>query len=140
MRASMSYSAFAAALVLATTACGGAAAASKAATLYVSPNGSDGGGCTQSAPCASFDRAYRVATPGATVVVAGGTYSGQTIGDDPSKSSASSDVIFTPAAKANVTINGDLEIRGSHVVIRGAKPYNFHLVTLWVRAPAAHVR
>jgi hypothetical protein len=138
MRGSV-FSTAAAMLVLVTAACGGASAAA-AATLYVSPSGSDSAPCSQSAPCSSFDRAYRAATPGSTVVIGAGTYPQQTIGDDPSKDSATSDVLFTPAANAAVTIAGDLEIRGSHIVVRGAKPYNFHLTTLWVRAPAAHVR
>jgi hypothetical protein len=134
------YGWIAAALVLVTTACGSATAASKAATLYVSPAGNDAGGCTQSAPCASFDRAYHVATPGSTVLIGAGTYPAQTISDDGSKDNASSDVTFAPAPKASVTIDGDLVIYGSHIVVEGAKPYNFHLTTLWVRAPAAHVR
>jgi hypothetical protein len=138
MRGSV-YSTVAATLVLASTACGGASAAGPA-TLYVSPSGSDSAPCTQAAPCSSLDRAYHAASPGARVVIGAGTYPQQTIGDDPSKDSATSDVLFTPAEKASVTIAGDLEIRGSHIVVRGTKPYNFHLTTLWVRAPASHVR
>jgi hypothetical protein len=136
----VSYSTAVAALVLATTACGGAAAAPSAAALYVSPTGSDSAPCTQSAPCATFDRAYRVAQPGAAVTVAAGTYPAQTIRDDPAKTNATADVTFSPAKNASVTIDGDLVVYGSHVVVRGAKPYNLHLRTLWVRAPAAHVR
>jgi hypothetical protein len=135
----VTYSTAAAALVLATTACGGAAAAT-ATTLYVSPTGSDAAACTQSAPCASFDRAYHASQPGGTVSIAAGTYPAQTIHDDASKTNATADVTFAPAKNADVTIDGDLVVYGSHVVVRGAKPYNLHLRTLWVRAPAAHVR
>jgi hypothetical protein len=55
-------------------------------TLYLAPSGSDAGTCAGAqAPCASFDRAYRVARPGDVVVLAGGSYPGQTIEGDGSK-------------------------------------------------------
>jgi hypothetical protein len=61
-------------------------ASTRAATpLYVAPNGSDGGGCSRTAPCKSFDRAYHVARPGAIVYVTAGTYPAQTLSADASK-------------------------------------------------------
>jgi hypothetical protein len=65
-----------------------------------------GNTCTPE-PCASFDRAYRVAKPGDVVEVAAGTYPDQSIMFDPSKTSAA-DVVFRPAPGAAATI-GDLE-------------------------------
>ena len=52
-----------------STSTKGSELAGRGATLFVAPDGKDGNACTQSAPCASFDRAYRVAAPGSTVVV-----------------------------------------------------------------------
>src|SRR4051794_19431792 len=83
-----------------------------AADLYLSPNGNDANSCAQSAPCKSFDRAYKAAQPGQVVEAAAGTYGGQSIGADASKTSAN-DVVFQPAAGAAViigNINGGLNI------------------------------
>jgi chitodextrinase len=85
-------------------------------SLFVAPSGSDSNPCSQAAPCASFDRAYRVASPGMTVVVAGGTYGGQTINPDPSKASASSNVVFAPAAGAQVTVTGEVKVNGARAI------------------------
>ena len=52
---------------------------SGASVLYVSPMGSDFGACGASAPCASLNRAYQLAGPGALVRVASGIYPTQTI-------------------------------------------------------------
>jgi chitodextrinase len=95
-----------------TSACTGGGSPS----VYVSPGGSDANPCTQSAPCATFDRAYHVASPGAIVQVAGGTYPGQTLTADSSKSSATSDVVFQPAAGASVTVNGELRFSSAQHV------------------------
>jgi hypothetical protein len=83
------------------------------ATVFLAPNGSDGNPCTQSAPCQSFDRGYRVAQPGQTVQLAGGTYGSQTINTDSSKTSTS-DVFFRPAPGAAVT-TGSLDVNGDHM-------------------------
>ena len=50
-------------------------ASSAAATWYLAPDGSDGNGCTVSAPCFTFARGYRVASPGDTVIVTCGRLS-----------------------------------------------------------------
>jgi hypothetical protein len=81
------------------------------AQLFVAPAGSDGNACTQTAPCQSFQRAYRVAQPGQTVQVAGGTYSRQTISYDATKSQASSRVTFQ-AAPGATPVTG-LELSGA---------------------------
>jgi hypothetical protein len=86
------------------------------ADLYVSMSGSDVGVCSAVAPCRTFDRAYRVASSGGVVEVAGGTYGSQSIGKDVSKTS-SADVLFRPAAGAAVTL-ASLSISGSHVEVR----------------------
>jgi hypothetical protein len=90
-------------------------------TVYVAPNGLDGGVCTKTAPCGSFDFAYHVATPGATIEIAGGTYPAQTVNLDLTKLDATSDVVFQPAAGATVQIDGDLSMYGSHAVFRNLK-------------------
>jgi chitodextrinase len=83
------------------------------ADLYVAASGSDANPCTQAAPCASFNRAYRVAQPGQIVEVAGGTYSAQAILYDPSKTSPVP-VVIRPAASATVVLRG-LKL-GTHVM------------------------
>ena len=50
------------------------AALPAAATLFVSPHGSDGNPCTRPAPCKSLRAAAGRAHPGATIRVAGGRY------------------------------------------------------------------
>jgi hypothetical protein len=87
------------------------------ASAYVSPSGSDANACTRSAPCRSFDRAYRAAAPGAVVEVAGGGYGAQRIGVDASKTSTA-DIVFQPAAGATVTLSGELDVYGDHVEFR----------------------
>jgi hypothetical protein len=90
-------------------------------TVYVAPNGLDGGVCTKTAPCASFDYAYHVASPGATIEIAGGIYPAQTVNLDLTKLDAPSDVVFQPADGATVQIDGDLWMYGSHAIFRNLK-------------------
>ena len=87
------------------------------ASVFIAPSGSDANACSQAQPCRGFDRAYRVASPGATVEVAAGSYPGQTINPDPAKTSAS-DVLFRPASGAAVTMTGELEANGAHFELR----------------------
>ena len=108
---------------------GGDEAASHARTaippaLLVSVEGSDSSRCTPSAPCASFARAYGVATPGQVVLVAGGSYPPQTIPYDQMKVEAAS-VVFQPRGPAAVRIRGTgvawepgLEVTAHHVVVK----------------------
>jgi hypothetical protein len=71
-------------------------------------------------PCLSLDRAYRVAAAGQTVQLAAGTYSGGDVNADGSKTS-SADVVFKPVAGATVTLNGEVDVRASHVTFEGVK-------------------
>jgi hypothetical protein len=100
-----------------------------AANVYLSLSGSDSNACTQSAPCRSFDRAYRVASPGGVVEVAAGSYGDQGLLYDASKTS-SADVVFQPASGASVTV-GQLEFGpdrftkgASHVTIKNITVLN----------------
>jgi chitodextrinase len=81
-----------------TAACG-----TTSGSLYVASNGSDSSSCTAAAPCASQNRAYQLAAPGAVVSVAAGSYPAQTIARDPSKTSSSEVVL---AASGSVTLAG----------------------------------
>ena len=86
-------------------------------TLRVSPTGNDAALCTQSLPCKSFTRAYKVAQPGQTVLVAAGWYTGQVIEVDPQKTSEA-DVVFVPTTGATVIVNGRVDVYGSHIELR----------------------
>jgi hypothetical protein len=116
------------ALCVACTVTGKPAAALRAAapTLYVSPIGSDSGRCTQASPCASFDRAYRVASLGTTVQVLPGDYAAQRINSDSTKTGTGR-VIFAAAASGQVRIGG-VRIFGNHVELR-------KLQTTWAVMP-----
>lgn len=94
----------------------GATGARSPAARFVSPAGSDAGPCTQTAPCASFDRAYLVAKPGQTVDVAAGSYPAQIIEWRPGRDDAAQ-VVFRPTGK--VSIEGDLKVFASGVWIAG---------------------
>ena len=83
-----------------------------AADHYVSPSGSDSAACTQAAPCATFGRAYRAASPGELVSVEPGHYPRQTIPVDATKTS-SSDVVFV----GNGASTGELVVQGNHVTL-----------------------
>jgi hypothetical protein len=89
--------------------------AAAAADRYVSPSGSDGGSCSAGAPCASFDRAYEVSTPGEVIDVAGGSYGGQTI-DAPHHGGPP--VIFRPTPGASVAVNSINVVNGSDIEFR----------------------
>jgi hypothetical protein len=77
-----------------------------ATTYYVSTSGSDSNPCTQTAKCQSFNRAYQVARAGDTVLVAAGTYGGQSFSKNANISGAYSvtphatDVVFRPEGGA----------------------------------------
>ena len=121
----------AAVIVALTAGIGGASSTLPSIQLHVSPQGSDAGGCTSSAPCASFDRAYHVATPGTTVVVQGGLYPAQTISRDQSKESTAENVVFQPAPRAKVQIADELRVEGSHIEVRDISTPD------WYAAPTA---
>lgn len=95
----------------------GSAATAPTAAVFLSPSGSDANACTRTAPCASFDRAYRAAQPGQIVELAAGEYPEQMINPDSSKTSAAH-VLFRPAAGASVTVDG-MTVDGSHITMQG---------------------
>ncbi len=90
--------------------------AASAQRLYIAPAGSDGGNCSRSRPCASLDRAYSLARPGAVVEIAAGRYGMQTIRFRPGRRGPK--VIFQPAPNAGVTVTGELTIRATHLELR----------------------
>ena len=116
------------ALCVAGAATGKPAAAVRATApaLYVSPTGSDSGRCTQSSPCASFDRAYHVASLGQAVQVLPGDYAAQRINSDSSKTGTGR-VIFAAQASGQVRVGG-VRIFGNHVELR-------KLQTTWAVMP-----
>jgi hypothetical protein len=110
-------------VVLAASCASGGSARATADQLYVSPSGTSTGSCTQSAPCASLDRAYHVARPGQVVVMLDGVYGAQSIRPDTTKDSATANVVFRAAAGATPTLpNSSFTISGSHV--------EFHQLTM----------
>ncbi|MGC2374768.1 MAG: hypothetical protein WA484_12925, partial [Solirubrobacteraceae bacterium] len=84
--------------------------------LFISPAGSDSSPCTQAQPCLTMSHAYREAEPGQTVQMLAGSYPGQSIASDSSKTS-SSDVVFMPAEGASVQVTGTIHVFASHVTI-----------------------
>jgi hypothetical protein len=98
-----------------------------AASRFVAGTGSDSNPCTRTAPCASFNRAYKLAKPGQVVEVAAGNYPEQVITPDESKTS-SADVVFQPAPGATVQVGTygnpaiGIDVRGaSHLTVKGIK-------------------
>ena len=105
-----------AALSIAAVAALSIPAAAQAATFRVATNGSDSAACTTAAPCATFQRAYQVASAGDTVEIAGGTYKGQ--GFDTSAEARRPADRFQPVSGQSVTV-GSVDItRGSYMEFR----------------------
>jgi hypothetical protein len=100
-----------------------------ASGLFISPTGKDSNPCTQSQPCRTLARAYRVAQSGATVQLAAGTYSDTTLPVDSSK--GTSNVVFTAAPNATPTFSSILHLQARHVELSKLK-----FATLWVDATA----
>ena len=88
-------------------------AGSELPNLYLSPSGSDSGTCTEAAPCATMDRAYHIASPGQTVLLASGDYPTQAVKPDATKT-GTSPVVFTPASGAQVHV-ARLDVTASDV-------------------------
>jgi chitodextrinase len=86
------------------------------AGLFVSVSGSDAGSCSQAQPCRSFERAYRVASPGQVVEVAAGTYPEQSIPAVAGRVGPA--VEFREAGRV---ILGGLDIEGDYVTVRGVE-------------------
>jgi hypothetical protein len=107
---------------------GARSGARSAGPVVVAPTGSDANDCSATAPCLSFDRAYRAARSGQAVEVAGGTYAGdQTVLYDETKTSRAH-VVFAPAPHAKVTVDGGL-VLGPDRLTRGASHVTFRDLT-----------
>jgi hypothetical protein len=101
--------------------CGASAAAPRAtalapratapAPLWVAPGGSDAAQCTQASPCATLNRAYRLARPGQAIDLADGTYPAQEI-DDAGKTTGPN-VLVQPAPGAHASFAGRLTLAGA---------------------------
>jgi hypothetical protein len=108
------------ALVLTAPGAAGREAAPVAASVFISPSGSDRNACTRQAPCQSFMRGYEAAKPGQIVAVAAGRYDGQQeIPVDRAKTSPK-DVVFRPANGAAVVVES-LDVYGKHVEVRNVR-------------------
>jgi hypothetical protein len=90
----------------------------KPASVFLSPSGSDSAPCSADTPCRSFERGYEAAKPGEQVELAAGTYSGQQEIQPDSSKTSEEDVIFRPAAGADVRVDA-LDVFGAHVEVRG---------------------
>jgi hypothetical protein len=101
---------------------------------YVAPSGSDSATCSRSAPCGSLKRAYRLATPGQTIELAGGTYADTSLPLDSTKRAAK-DVVFAAAAGARPRFSAALHIGARHVELRGLEL----LDTVWIDETAQNV-
>jgi hypothetical protein len=108
-------------LIGTSSACAMRYSAGDPTVRYVSMTGSDHSSCTQSAPCASFDQAFRVAPCGGTVVVSAGEYGPQTVNADPGKSACRRYTSMTVASGATVTINGSLALEASWMKVLGTE-------------------
>lgn len=87
-----------------------------AATWSVTPAGTDANPCTYALPCKTLNRAYHIAAPGDTVYVSAGSYSGETITADPTKTSLT-DVYFHGNGSA-VFFTSKVTVYGSHITFR----------------------
>ena len=99
--------------------------------VYVSASGSDSAACTQIAPCRTIGRAYRVAEPGDSVLMAAGTYGDTTLPADASKTSPT-DVMVKPLPGAVVTMSAELHVTARHLELRDL----IFQRRLWVEAGA----
>jgi hypothetical protein len=80
------------------------------ARLYLAPSGSDAAPCTQTAPCATFQRGYLAAPLGGVVELAGGVY-----GCNPIVGRRVAAVALRAAANATAQVPCGLEIRAPWV-------------------------
>ena len=103
-------------------------AATRKASVFVAPNGSDARSCKRrGAPCRTFNRAYRAARPGQVVQVAGGRYPGQTIRAIRGRTGPR--VVFRPAPRARPVLGGltfrgadFITVRGMRTAVKGSEP------------------
>jgi len=89
-----------------------------ASVLHIAPGGKDTDDCGGAhKPCGSLGGAYRVATPGAVVLIAGGAYPAQTIGGESGEAAKAGRIVFRPAPGASVRFNDTIYVFGSHVAL-----------------------
>ena len=98
---------------------GGAGSTPRAS--FVASTGSDHNPCTSTAPCLSFDRAFRAAPCGGSIIVESGEYALQAIGADPTKAGCRTLTVFTPEAGGYVRVDGGLSVQASYVKILGSE-------------------
>ena len=119
------HRAFAVALLIATPVLGPASSSAGDAgavrTLHVATGGAHGADCALRTPCGTFDRAYRVARPGDTILIRGGTYPAQQIGVDLRKLNATRQVVFRVAKGQSALVDGELTMLGSHATFNGER-------------------
>ena len=84
------------------------------ASFFVAPGGSDAGSCTSAQPCATFNRAVTLASPGQVVQTAGGAYPAQVVS---AVKAGPAPVVVQPAPGATVTLDS-LDVSGSYVEVR----------------------
>jgi hypothetical protein len=119
-------------------------------TRWIAAGGSDSGSCTQAAPCASFQRAYAVASPGEIVEVAAGQYPAQVFRAVGGKTGPN--IIFRPAPGARPQVSS-LSFGGSersqgpqHITVRRmttayktSEPGAGNQDGIWVGPGSAHI-
>ena len=95
------------------------------ANLWVDPNG---GSCTRSATptgyadlgaCRSLDAAYQAAAAGDTVLIRGGTYPDQDVGDKRGLPLGTTPVVFHPAPGEEVVIDDGMDILAHDFILDG---------------------
>src|SRR5439155_1751260 len=90
-------------------------------SLYIATTGSDTNLCTQAAPCKTFTRANALATPGTTVHVAPGSYTGsvklQTAGTATARIRYVSDTKW--GAKLSTTVSTPVVLTGAYIDFEG---------------------
>jgi hypothetical protein len=87
------------------------------ASVFLAPNGADGNPCTRARPCASFQKGYDVAAPGAVVELAAGSYTSTSLNG---ASKVGGRVVFRPAVGAGVTVSREIRTNGvDHVEFQG---------------------
>jgi hypothetical protein len=106
--------------------------------LHVSPYGEAAGPCTTIRPCATFDRAYQLASPGQTVEIESGLYGHQPIYAAEKGSTAR--VVFRPAPGATVSFNSSVDVYASNIEFKdvrfghgGTDVWGF---SLWIKPPS----
>ena len=86
-----------------------------AANVFVDPDGSDDGVCLTDSPCATLDRAYRVANPGQVVELRSGHYPPQR--SRSARARVASRLLFRPARDASVVLD-ELTVDAANVAFR----------------------